>query len=65
LPEGVFLASSHEVPGLVAQGRTVAEALEIARDVAKKLIEARRERDEVPNLPTTSERRDYTIVVAA
>ena len=65
MPEGVFLASSHEVPGLVAQGRTVAEALEIARDVAKKLIEARRERDEVPNLPTTSERRDYTIVVAA
>lgn len=49
----------------MAQGRTVAEALEIARDVARKLIEARRERDGVPNLPTTSERRDYTIVVAA
>jgi hypothetical protein len=29
---------------LVAQGRTVSEALEIARDVARKLIEARRER---------------------
>ena len=64
LPEGVFLATSDELPGLVAQGRTVAEALEIARDVAK-LIEARRERDEAPNLPTTGERRDYTIVVAA
>jgi predicted RNase H-like HicB family nuclease len=45
LPEGVFLASSYEVPGLIAQGRTVAEALEIARDVATKLIEAGRERD--------------------
>jgi predicted RNase H-like HicB family nuclease len=65
LPEGLFLATSDELPGLVAQGRTVAEALEIARDVARKLIEARRERDGVPNLPTTSERRDYTIVVAA
>jgi hypothetical protein len=43
---------------LVAQGRTVAEALDIARDVARKLIEARRERDGVPSLPTTSERRD-------
>ena len=65
LPEGVFLATSDELPGLVAQGRTVAEALEIARDVARKLIEARRERDGIPNLPRTSERRDYTIVVAA
>src|ERR1039458_9472756 len=65
LPEGLFLATSDELPGLVAQGRTVAEALEIARDVARKLIEARRERDGVPNLPTTSERHDYTIVVAA
>ena len=65
LPEGVFLATSDELPGLVAQGRTVAETLEIARDVARKLIEARREREGAPNLPTTSDRRDYTIVVAA
>ncbi len=36
LPEGVYLATSD---GLVAQGRTVAEPLEIARDVAWKLIE--------------------------
>ena len=65
LPEGLFLATSEELPGLVAQGRTVAEALDIARDVARKLIEARREPEGVPSLPTTSERRDYTIVVAA
>jgi len=65
LPEGLFLATSDELPGLVARGRTVAEALDIARDVARKLIEARRERDDVPNLPTTHDRRDYTIVVAA
>lgn len=44
LPEGLFLATSDELPGLIAQGRTVAEALDIARDVARKLIEARRER---------------------
>ena len=44
LPEGVFLATSGDLPGLVAQGRTVVEALEIARDVARKLIEARQER---------------------
>jgi len=45
LPEGVYLATSEDLPGLVAQGRTVAETLEIARDVARKLLEARRERD--------------------
>lgn len=65
LPEGLFLATSEELPGLIAQGRTVSETLEIARDVARKLIEARREREGVPQLPSTSERRDYTIVVAA
>ena len=65
LPEGLFLATSDELPGLVAQGRTVAEALDIARDVARKLIEARRERGAFPPLPTTTDRRDYTIVVAA
>ena len=38
LPEGVYLATSDDVPGLVAQGRTTAETIEIARDVAKKLL---------------------------
>lgn len=65
LPEGPFLATSDELPGLVAQGRTVAEALDIARDVARKLIEARRDREGAVDLPTTQSRRDYTIVVAA
>ena len=65
LPEGLFLATSEELSGLVAQGRTVAETLDIARDVAKKLIEARRERGGMPNLPATTKRRGYTIVIAA
>jgi predicted RNase H-like HicB family nuclease len=64
LPEGVYLATSDELPGLVAQGRTVSEALEIARDVARKLIEARREREDRLSFPTASELHDYTIVVA-
>src|ERR1039458_7675404 len=55
LPEGLFLATSDELPGLVAQGRTVAEALEIARDVARTLIEARRERGGPAELHTNSE----------
>ncbi len=39
LPEGVYLATSGEIQGLVAQGRAIQETVEIARDVAKKLIE--------------------------
>ena len=38
LPEGVYLATSDDIQGLVAQGRTIQETLEIARDVAKKLL---------------------------
>jgi predicted RNase H-like HicB family nuclease len=65
LPEGLYLATSEQLPGLVAQGRTVAETLEIARDVARRLIEARREREGVPSLPPAAEAQDFTIVVTA
>lgn len=40
LAEGGYLATSEDLQGLIAQGRTIEEAIEIARDVAKKLIEA-------------------------
>jgi predicted RNase H-like HicB family nuclease len=40
LPEGFYLATSPDLPGLVAQGRTIAETIEIARDVARRLIES-------------------------
>jgi predicted RNase H-like HicB family nuclease len=40
LSEGLHLATSDEVQGLVAQGRTIQETIDIARDVAKKLMEA-------------------------
>jgi predicted RNase H-like HicB family nuclease len=41
LPEGVFLATSDDVRGLVAQGRSASEAIEIAKDVTRKLLESR------------------------
>jgi antitoxin HicB len=40
LEEGGFLATSSDLPGLVAQGRTIEETLEIARDVGRKLLES-------------------------
>jgi len=49
LAEGGFLATSNDLSGLVAQGRTMAETLEIAQDVARKLIESYIEHgDEIP-----------------
>jgi predicted RNase H-like HicB family nuclease len=40
LYEGGYVATSPDLPGLVAQGRTIAETIEIAHDVARKLIES-------------------------
>ena len=64
LPEGVYLATSDDVPGLVAQGRTISETIEIARDVARRLIEAQRERSSGPELPEPGDRFDYPVLVA-
>lgn len=60
LPEGVYLATSDEVQGLIAQGRTIQETIEIARDVAKKLIESQTGMQ----LPTLAESFDYPVIVA-
>ncbi|MFH1019865.1 MAG: DUF1902 domain-containing protein [Pseudomonadota bacterium] len=65
LPEGVYLATSEEVPGLVAQGRTVTETLEIARDVARRLLEARAERKKETPLPVIGDSFDCSLVVGA
>jgi antitoxin HicB len=40
LDEGGYLATSDDLQGLIAQGRTVAETLEIAQDVARRLVES-------------------------
>ncbi len=45
------MATSDDVQGLVAQGRTVTEAVEIARDVARRLFEAQEERGGRLTLP--------------
>ncbi len=64
LPEGVYLATSDDIQGLVAQGRTVSEAIEIARDVARRLFEAKMEREGGPiSLPAVSDKFDYTLVI--
>ncbi|MBW4657182.1 MAG: type II toxin-antitoxin system HicB family antitoxin [Drouetiella hepatica Uher 2000/2452] len=61
LPEGCYLATSDDIPGLVAQGRTIAETLAIARDVAKKLLEARQERQNPVHLSKIKDVFDYPL----
>ena len=63
LPEGVYLATSDDVQGLVAQGRTVSETMEIARDVARRLLESQEEKDHTPEVPTMGNSFDCTLVV--
>ncbi|MGH8282874.1 MAG: type II toxin-antitoxin system HicB family antitoxin [Gammaproteobacteria bacterium] len=63
LPEGLYLATAEDMPGLVAQGRTLTETLEIARDVARKLLEARRDRNPQPPLTPVQDVMDYPLVI--
>lgn len=43
LAEGGYVATSPDVPGLVAEGRSLVEVAEIAQDVARKIAESCRE----------------------
>ncbi|NBD15668.1 MAG: DUF1902 domain-containing protein [Cyanobacteria bacterium] len=63
LPEGVYLATSSDIPGLVAQGRTVTETIEIARDVAKKLLEAQAESQNSDQLTPVTDTLEYPLIV--
>jgi len=61
LPEGFYLATSDDIQGLVAQGRTLSETLEIARDVAGKLIEEQ-EKSNI-KMATIKDKFDFPLVV--
>ena len=65
LPEGFYLATSDSINGLIAQGRTVIETLEIARDDARKLIEAQKgsETAEIEESSIVNEVFDYPLIV--
>jgi predicted RNase H-like HicB family nuclease len=40
LKDGRYLGTSPDVPGLVAEGRSVAEAVEIAQGLAREIVES-------------------------
>ena len=61
LPEGVYLATSDDIQGLVAQGRTITETLEIARDIVKKLLDS--QADNAGNVTKLGDKFDYPLVI--
>jgi predicted RNase H-like HicB family nuclease len=61
LPEGFYLATSDNLQGLIAQGRTIAETIEIAKDIAKKLLEA--QEDKMLELVQFADSFDYPLIV--
>jgi predicted RNase H-like HicB family nuclease len=63
LPEGYYLATSNDIQGLIAQGRTVAETIEIARDVAKKLLEAQGSDKINDSLLSITDKFNYPIII--
>ncbi len=63
IPEGYYLATSDNLQGLIAQGRTITETLEIARDVARKLIEAQGGEAQAIKLTEFGDSFDYPLVV--
>ena len=65
LPEGVYLATSKDIPGLIAQGRTVTETLEIARDVARKILESKNEKQILQPLTAITEQFEYPLIIGA
>jgi antitoxin HicB len=40
LTEGGYVATSADVPGLVAEGRSITEAVEMAQGLARKIVES-------------------------
>ncbi len=63
LPEGVYLATSDDIPGLVAQGITITETLAIAQHVAKKLLEVQVDRQHALHLQSVGDVFDYPLIV--
>jgi predicted RNase H-like HicB family nuclease len=61
LPEGVYWATSDNIQGLVVQGSSIVETIEMARDVAQKLIEAQEQ--QIENLTVFSNSFTYPLVV--
>jgi predicted RNase H-like HicB family nuclease len=67
LKNGRYLATSPDVPGLIAEGRSLSETVELAQGVARKIVESCREHgDALPPVFRNKRRanREFPIPVA-
>jgi len=67
LKDGCYLGTSPDVPGLVAQGRSVAEAVEIVQGLARKIVDSCLEHgDPLPRVFRNKQRphREYGVPVS-
>ncbi|MDB9452957.1 DUF1902 domain-containing protein [Dolichospermum circinale CS-534/05] len=58
-----FVATSDDLQGLVAEGKTVQEAIEIAEDVAKVLLELEKEKNHNFHLQDLPSEFEYPLIM--
>lgn len=64
LKEGRYLGTSPDVPGLVAEGRSIAETIEIAQGLARKIVESCREHgDPLPAVFSKDRKKTHEFLV--
>jgi len=64
LKEGCYIATSPDVPGLVAEGRSVVEAVEIAQGLTRRIVESCLEHgDPPPSALNKAVRKDFDLLV--
>ena len=63
LSDGAYLATSDDLHGLVVQGRTIQETVEIAHDAAQKLIGLQGDGCGAVACPPAKESFDYPLIV--
>ena len=58
-----FVATSDDLQGLLAEGKTVQEAIEIAEDVAKVLLELEKEKNHNFHLQDLPSQFEYPLIM--
>ena len=61
--EEYFVATSDEIQGLVAEGKTVAEAVAIAEDLACMLLELDRDSERKETLSAMPQQFEYPLII--
>lgn len=61
--EEYFVATSDEIQGLVAEGKTISETVAIAEDLARILLELDRDKERKSTLPAIPEQFEYPLII--